>query len=93
MSPSSIYTLVLFYSKTNQRSLNTRIVVNEFVIEYFGLVDITVTEIDYESDKSRAVEYGVTGTPAIVILKDGHLIRRHLGEISSDELKNIVKIL
>jgi len=90
MALSSKYTLVVFYSKTNQLSLNTRIVVNEFVIDNFGSEDISVTEVDYESDKSRAIEYGVMGTPAIVLLKDGRLIKRHLGEITTYELKTMV---
>ena len=93
MTRNSEYTLILFYSRTNQQSVNARIVVNEFMIENFGSVDITVTETEYESDKRKATEYGVSGTPAIVILKDGHPIRRHLGEITSDELVAMVKKL
>jgi len=93
MTPNSEYTLVVFYSKTNQQSLNARIVVNEFMIDYFGSVDLTVTEMEYESEKSKAVEYGVMGTPAIVMLRNGHLIKRHLGEITASELRTMVRKL
>jgi thiol-disulfide isomerase/thioredoxin len=58
--------------------------------ENLARIDVTVREINYEKDKSVANEYGVLGTPATLIFKDGDLVKRHLGEITLEELELMI---
>ena len=91
MVGSSAYNVMLFYSNSNQQSLRARVVINEYASENFHWTDIAIKEIDYEIDRNLARKYGVQGTPAVLIFKNGVLIRRHLGEITSDEIKSIIE--
>lgn len=90
MPLNSNYTLILFYSNSNQQSLRVRVAINEFVSENIEFADMSVKEIDYDKNTMLAREYRIFGTPAIVVISDTEVVRRHLGEITIDELKAMV---
>jgi thiol-disulfide isomerase/thioredoxin len=50
---------------------------------------VAIKEIDYERNRSEAIKYGVIGTPAILIFKDGKLVKRYLGETNLEELGSL----
>jgi thioredoxin-related protein len=85
------YTIMLFYSNINQISLKTRVMINKFMNSNEYPVKITLQEVDYDQDKSLSLQYGVMGTPAILFLKNGSLIRRLFGEITQEEFRIIIE--
>ena len=90
MAHSSQYELVLVYSNSNQQSLRVRVAINEFISENLGRIDMSLREIEFERDKAEASSFGVLGTPATLLFRDGELVRRHFGELTVDELKTMI---
>lgn len=84
------YTVMLFYSNINQVSLKTRVMINKFMDTHHYPVKISIQEIDYEQEKNLSQLYGIMGTPAILFLKNGSLMRRHFGEVTPEEFKIIM---
>ena len=90
MAQSPQYELVLVYSNSNQQSLRVRVAINEFISENLGRIDMSLRELEFERDKAEANSFGVLGTPATLLFKDGELVRRHVGELTADELKAMI---
>jgi len=93
MTGSTKFALILIYSNSNQQSLRARVAVNEFMNEHHARTEISVREVDFERDKSVANEFNVLGTPTTLIFKDDKLVKRHLGEVTSDELQTMIEKL
>jgi thioredoxin 1 len=49
---------------------------------------IEIEEIDIDSNPSLAKEYQIRGIPTLVMLEDGVEIKRNVGLIGPDKLKN-----
>ena len=64
---------------------------HEFIDKHLQRFKIRIKEVNYETEKNLSQKYGVMGTPAILFLKNGHLIRRHFGEITPEEFRSIVE--
>jgi thioredoxin-like negative regulator of GroEL len=67
------------------------VAINEFMSENLGQLNMTLKEIEYEREKNVAQELGISGTPAIAIFKNGDLIRRYLGELTTEELSVMIR--
>ncbi|MFC2088399.1 thioredoxin family protein [Calditrichota bacterium] len=85
------YTIMLFYSNINQVSLKTRIMINNFIDTHHYPIKITIHEVDYDQDKNLTQQYGIMGTPAIIFMENGNLVRRLFGEVTSDEFRNVIE--
>jgi len=85
------YTIMLFYSNINEDSLKARVMIKKFMETYGDSLKITIKEINFELEKELSYKFGVMGTPAVIFLKNGILIRRHFGEITQEEFKSIIK--
>jgi thioredoxin-related protein len=81
---------MFFYSNINQESLKTRVLINEFMKTHYWQYQIQIEEVDYDREIIVSQQYGVTGTPALLFLKNRKLIRRHFGEITAEEFKSII---
>jgi hypothetical protein len=73
----------------NQQSIKTRVTINDFMEKNQCVHKVTIKEIDYEQEKDLSNNYGVMGTPAVLLLKNGILLKRHFGEITSNELESL----
>lgn len=97
MSQNLYIRIVLFYSNFNQESLKTRVAMHEFMNKHRYHFKIKAQEINYDVEKTLSKENGVTGTPTLLIFKDQKLLKRHLGEITSEEfvimVNSIFKLL
>lgn len=91
MSQKSECTIMLFYSNFNRQSLKTRVAIHEFIEIHRHRFKIRTKEVNYDIEKNLSQKYGVMGTPAMLFLKNGILIRRHLGEITPKEFKSIIE--
>jgi thioredoxin-related protein len=91
MSQKLEYTIMLFYSNFNEESLKTRIAMYEFIDKYRHHFKIKAKEINYDIEKNLSQKYGVMGTPVMLFLKNGILIRRHFGEITFQDFKSITE--
>jgi hypothetical protein len=58
--------------------------------ENLGRIDMSLREIEFERGKAEANSLGILGTPATLLFKDGELVRRHLGELTVDELTAMI---
>jgi hypothetical protein len=84
------YTIMVFFSNFNERSLRTRVAIREFVDRHPVAGGITSREVNYETDREICLHYGVTGTPALFLFKKQELISRHFGEITREELSRLL---
>jgi len=83
-------TVMFFYSNVNQESIKTRVLINEFMKTHYGRYQIQIEEVNYDKEIIVSRQYGVTGTPALLFLKNQKLIRRHFGEITAEEFQSII---
>jgi thioredoxin-related protein len=90
MAQKSDFTVMLFYSNINRQSIKTRITINEFMEKYKCQHKVSFKEVDYEHEKDLSQKYKVMGTPTVLFLKNGNLLQRHFGEITSGEFKSII---
>lgn len=84
------YTVMLFFSNINQESLKIRLMIKEFMETHYYPFKVDVKEVNYDQDKSLSHQYGVMGTPALLMFKNQNLVRRHFGEITPEEFKSII---
>ena len=90
MAEKSEYIAILFYSNYNQGSLKTRVALHEFIGKHRDRFTILTKEVNYDIEKNLSKQFGVMGTPALLIFKNQMLVKRHLGEISPEEFKTII---
>lgn len=64
--------------------------VKEFINNHNSL-KINLIEVNYDTEKKRCKQYGVTGTPTLLIYKHGKLVGRHLGEVTYQDLETIIQ--
>jgi len=84
------YTIMVFFSNLNERSLRTRVAIREFIESHPLAGSIDAREVNYEEDRDICLQYGVTGTPAVFLFRRQELVSRHFGEITHDELGKLV---
>ena len=53
--------------------------------------DLTIVKIDVDKNESLARKHGIMSIPALEIYKEGNLISKHVGYLSKDELKDLLK--
>lgn len=53
-----------------------------------GMAQVAMVDVDY--DVSLVQEYNIKSIPTIVILENGHEIKRVVGSINSEQLKNLI---
>ena len=88
--PVAEYTIMVFFSNFNERSLRARVAVREFIDRDPLSGGITTLEVNYEQDRDLCLQYGVTGTPALFLFRKQELVSRHFGEITHEELTKLV---
>lgn len=52
---------------------------------------IKVEKINVDEDQEKAMKYGVSSIPTIIVEKDGEVIKRFVGVTYKDELEKAVK--
>jgi len=85
------YTILVFFSNFNERSLRTRVAIREFIDSHPRSRGIAAREVSYEDDRDICAQHGVTGTPALFLFRKHQLIGRHFGEITHDELARLLE--
>ena len=90
MAKKSKYTLILFYRNDNKQSLQIKIALNNLFAKYGNTNQLTVKEVNYKLENKICQQYGIMGTPALLILQDGELRGRILGEISTNDLDILI---
>ena len=85
------YSIMFFYSDINQISLKTRGMINNFMKAQSFPIKITIQEVNYDQDKNLSQQYGIMGTPAIIFFKNGEILRKHFGEMTTEEFKIILE--
>lgn len=53
--------------------------------------ELTIVKIDVDKNESLARKHGVMSIPSLEIYKEGNLISKHVGYLSKDELKDLLK--
>ena len=53
--------------------------------------DLTIVKIDVDKNESLARKHGVMSIPSLEIYKEGNIISKHVGYLSKDELKDLLK--
>jgi len=53
--------------------------------------NIKYTKVDVSSDTDKATEYGITGVPAFIHLKNGKEIQKHKGVMTEQKLATFCK--
>ena len=89
-APEAEYTVIVFFSEFNERSVRTRVALREFIEKHLFPGGIKTREVNCEKEREVCLEYGVTGTPALFLFRKQELIGRHFGEISQDELARLL---
>ena len=64
---------------------------HEFIDKHRHRFEIRAEEVNYDLEKNVSQKYGVMGTPEVLFLQNGILIRRHFGEITPKEFKSILE--
>lgn len=82
--------IMLFYSDSNEISLETRSVINEFARKDHQEFNIRVKQINYDKKKDLCNQYGVKGTPVTLVFLNRKLVGRHYGEVTHDEVKTML---
>lgn len=90
MAEKPEYSFILFYSNYNQGSLKTRVALHEFIDKHRSHFIIWTKEVNYDIEKDLSEQYGVMGTPALLVFKNQRLVKRHFGEITPEEFKTIM---
>jgi thioredoxin-like negative regulator of GroEL len=49
--------------------------------------DIRTVNVDARQDQAQS--YGIRGIPTFVLIRDGHEVRRQVGGVSADQLRNL----
>jgi thioredoxin 1 len=63
------------------------------IIEDIDLGPYTLVEIDVDSQREQAMKYNIRGVPVLVVEDDnGNELRRSVGFLSQDKLKEFLKI-
>ena len=57
-------------------------------IKKSGMAQVMIVDVDY--DVSLTEQYNVRSVPTTVILEDGNEIKRHVGSISSENLRSLI---
>lgn len=60
---------------------------------FLPLFLLKVKEANFDVDKTICQKCGIMGTPALLILENGELMGRFLGELNCGELETIIKNL
>lgn len=47
---------------------------------------VELIEYDVDEDKQETAQYGVTGVPTILFLKDGEVVGKHVGALTKSSL-------
>lgn len=63
---------------------------HEFIDKHRDRFMILTKEVNYDIEKNLSKQYGVMGTPALLIFKKKRLVKRHFGEITPEEFKTII---
>jgi hypothetical protein len=92
MGAKKKYTFVLFYSTNNPLSLQTKELIKEVISVHYCRAEFQIEEKEV-GQLNNPNKYGVKGSPAILILKDGEPSKRHFGEINRDELEVMLEEL
>ncbi len=48
--------------------------------------DINIVKVDVDENPNIARKYGVMSIPTLILLKDGELVKKHVGLMQSDDL-------
>ena len=63
------------------------------IIEDIDLGPYTLVQIDVDSQREQAMKYNIRGVPVLVVEDDnGNELRRSVGFLSQDKLKEFLKI-
>jgi len=54
-------------------------------------VDIDIVKVDVDANSDLAKEYGVMSIPCLILFEDGKEIKRNLGFIPKDKIKEFIK--
>ena len=90
MRQKSKYKLLLFYSPYSQESQRTRVSIRKFIANNDANHAIDLQEVDYDREKPLCRQYGVVGIPTLLIYENQSLRKRHLGEISYEDIKSLM---
>lgn len=86
------HTLLLAYRHIDT-DLSFKISLENLLIKYDKTDKIRIKLVNYDKDTALCNKYGIAGTPALLLLSDGRLRGRFLGEISIQDLEQIIKNL
>ena len=82
---------ILFYRNVNKQSLQIKMAINDLFAKYGKVKEIKIKEVNYDVEKNICQQYEIKGIPSLLLLKDGEIIGRFLGEITPEELEIIMK--
>lgn len=91
MLKESKYILILFYRNANKQSLQIKMAINDLFAKYENAKEIKFKEVNYDLEKVTCLKYGIKGIPSLLLLKEGEIIGRFLGEVTSEELEIIIR--
>lgn len=65
------------------------------IIDQIGdeMENIKVCKVDVDKNQSLAMEYQVMSIPTLVIFKDGKEVKKSIGVVSKDEIKEYIKAI
>ncbi len=78
-----------FYSPTCGTCIQVEPIVNEMAKEFEG--EYTFYKINVENDTSYAQQFGVTGVPTFLFMKQGEVLATHHGNFSKNDFINKMK--
>ena len=60
--------------------------------EFASTSDIKVVSIDVDDNNTLARKYRVMSIPCLLLIKDGEELKRNVGLVSNEELKEFIKL-
>ena len=60
------------------------------LVEQLDKSKVSVTKIDVDYDTTLVEHYGIKSVPTLVVLEDGHEIKRHVGGFNQQSLNSII---
>ncbi|MEA3470035.1 MAG: thioredoxin family protein [Thermodesulfobacteriota bacterium] len=90
MSEINKIKIIYFYSEFNDISLKTRSVFKCFSNNNPSDSNIEIQMKNYDRETELRERYGVIGTPETLIFCNQKMVKRHLGEVTSAELEQLV---
>ena len=78
--------ILFFYSSSKYETVATKLVLSNYLINVSFAERFVLKEIDYDKNIDICKRYNVTGVPTTLVLFNGELRARHLGEFTHKEL-------